>query len=458
MKFAECLIHISKDYILNTAADMIIETFNITPQRAFLALRHLQMPFIFPGGASRRHSIVSASPLEVIKTDGRAADPFTALSETAARYSRKSKGPFPFNSGAVGYFSYDLKDVIEPKVFKERGKKGIGIPASIIGIYDPVFIYDHAEEKGYLVSTGGLKERVEEFRKAFNNAPEGLPERLSMACAGFSSNFTKEGYLNAINRAKDYISSGDIYQINLSQRLTIPWKGDAFSLFASLTENYPMPFGSFIDYGEFQIISNSPERLLKIADGIVETSPIKGTRPRGKDPEEDSFFIEELKKSKKERAEHVMIVDLERNDLGRISVPGSVNVTEFEEAYTYPGLHHMISTVRGILKEGIDSPSALRSVFPGGSVTGAPKIRAMEIIDELEPDKRDIYTGAVGWMDFNGEMDFSMAIRTAVSKDGLLYLNVGGGIVADSVPEDEYVETLIKAKDFLSTLGIEVKV
>jgi anthranilate/para-aminobenzoate synthase component I len=204
-----------------------------------------------------------------------------------------------------------------------------------------------------------------------------------------------------------------------------------------------------MDCGAFKIISNSPERLLKVEDGIVETQPIKGTRPRGSTDEEDRRFMEELKNSTKERAEHVMVVDLERNDLGRVSIPGSIEVRDFEKIETYPVLHHMVSTVRGRLKPGMDGPMALRASFPGGSVTGAPKIRAMEIIDELEPNLRGIYTGGVGFIDFNGSMDISMAIRTALYKDGRLHLNVGGGIVADSVPEDEYEETILKARDFL---------
>lgn len=268
-----------------------------------------------------------------------------------------------------------------------------------------------------------------------------------------SSNFTRDEYLETVLKAQEYISSGDIYQINLSQRLTLPIGGDPLGLYTRLIETSPAPFSSFFDYGQFQIISNSPERLLKVDGRTVETSPIKGTRPRGGTPEEDRQLIEELRTSVKERAEHVMIVDLERNDLGRVSEPGTVAVTSFERVETFPGLHHMVSTVRGTLRKGIHPMECLKSAFPGGSITGAPKIRAMEIIDEIEPAPRGVYTGGIGWMGFNGEMDISMAIRTAVVRNNTLYLHVGGGIVADSVPELEYGETLLKAKCFLDVVG-----
>jgi para-aminobenzoate synthetase component 1 len=205
-----------------------------------------------------------------------------------------------------------------------------------------------------------------------------------------------------------------------------------------------------MDMGDFQIISNSPERLLKTEGTSAETSPIKGTRPRGRTPEEDKRFIWALKNSAKERAEHVMIVDLERSDLGAVSAPGSVNVTEFEAVKTFPGLHHMVSTISSTLESS--SLECLRAIFPGGSVTGAPKIRAMEIIDELENAPRGLYTGGLGWVDFSGDMDMTMAIRTAVYKDGALYLSVGSGIVADSKPEEEYDETILKAKDFFDAI------
>ena len=437
---------------------LIKEITGTGPAEAFIALRGLGMPFLLNG---LKFSYAGAGPLTVVKTENGVtvvdnmpaefADPFEALSALLKAYDIP-QGPFPFSSGVVAYFSYDLKGLIEPKASAVI-KKGLAIPECVAGIYDPVFVFDHEKEKGFLVSATGDGERFEAYLNRL-----GAGARLKAAeigrAAGMRSDFTRDEYISAVARAKEFIAAGDIYQINLSQRLTIDWQGDPFALYLSLVERYPALYCSFLDYGGFQIISNSPENLLRVSGGVAETSPIKGTRSRGKTPEEDRALIEELKASRKEMAEHVMIVDLERNDLGKISVPGSVEVSSFAKIETYPHLHHMVSTVRGRLKKGISAPAALRQIFPGGSITGAPKIRAMEIIDALECHSRSIYTGGIGWFGFDGSADVAMAIRTAVYKDGELNLSVGGGIVADSEPEDEYRETLLKARDFLEVLKL----
>ncbi|MFZ3072374.1 MAG: anthranilate synthase component I family protein, partial [Thermodesulfobacteriota bacterium] len=263
------------------------------------------------------------------------------------------------------------------------------------------------------------------------------------------TNLSKDEYSAMIKKALAYIAAGDIYQINLSRRLKIPIKKDPFEIYSSMTAVAPSRFPCFFDCGGFQILSNSPERFLRVTGRKAETEPIKGTRPRGKNPIEDRTLIEELKKSPKENSEHVMIVDLGRNDIGRISEPDTVKVESFKRIETYPSLHHMVSTISGTLKSGIGPAEAIKFMFPGGSVTGAPKIRAMELIEELEPLRRGLYTGAMGYIDLCGDMDLSMIIRTAIAKDGSLDLSVGGGIVADSNPEEEYLETEIKAADFL---------
>lgn len=406
-------------------------------------------------------SYAGAGPLSIVKTengitavDGKAStfhDPFEALSALLKTHGI-SQGPFPFSSGAVAYFSYDLKGLIEPRANGQK-KEGLSIPDCMAGIYDPVFVFDHGQGKGFLVSLIGNGERFEAYIKRLKAGTGPVPKEVSPGLA-MRSDFSKDEYVAAVARAKEYIAAGDIYQINLSQRITIDWQGDPFALYLSLVERYPALYCSFLDYGGFQIISNSPENLLRVSDGIAGTSPIKGTRRRGKTAEEDQALIEELRASRKETAEHVMIVDLERNDLGRISVPGSVEVASFAEIETYPHLHHMVSTIRGRLKQGIDAPTALKQIFPGGSITGAPKIRAMEIIDEIESLSRSVYTGGIGWFGFDGSADIAMAIRTAVYKNGMIQLSVGGGIVADSEPEDEYRETLLKARDFLEVLGL----
>jgi len=454
---------------------VIIETIDdMAPELAFAALRRLPMPFIFSGArdGKRAHSYVGAAPIASIVTRaGRTVlydagssgtrriftDPFEAVSTLPGEMGYPGAGPFPFNGGAAGYFSYDLKDVISPKpeAVVPEAKTRAGVPECVLGIYDPIFVYDHNNETASLVSPGNRTERVEEMRSALAS-PRGrelYPRPLQRPAPRFDSETTREQYIDSIKKVQEYISSGEIYQINISRRMTTVWESDPFSLYLRLLDACPAPFSSFMDMGAFQIICNTPERLMKVCADVVETGPIKGTRPRGADPDSDRRMVEELKQSVKERAEHVMIVDLERNDLGRVAVAGSVEVEGFEAIETYPHLHHMVSTVRARLRPGIGPASALKAAFPGGSITGAPKIRAMEIIDEIEPSRRGIYTGGIGWIDFNGDMDVSMAIRTALCRDGLLELNVGGGIVADSVPEDEYTETIIKAMDFLDVMG-----
>ena len=447
---------------------MLLEKIDLSAEDAFARLRNLPMPFISSGvaaGSRGAYRFAGADPLLTVKTEsgkttvsgkGRSesySDPFKALSDVVAGLKSEVR-VFPFNSGLFGYFSYDLKGIVEPRAASGKHDHGAPpVPELMAGLYDPVFVYDTTKAAGHLVSASGDTGRFAVFMDLLKNGPAAAP---GLTEAGqYSSNMTREEYLSMISRALAYISSGDIYQINLSQRFSIRLKGDPYALFLKLSRDHPAPFSSYLDLGGFQIISNSPERLLKVSGRSVETSPIKGTRPRGRNAEEDLAMIEELRTSVKERAEHVMIVDLERNDLGRVSVTGSVTVAEFEKVDTYRHLHHMVSTVRGTLRPGVDAAAALRAVFPGGSVTGAPKIRAMEIIEELEPSPRGVYTGGIGWMDLNGDMDIAMAIRTAVFSDGLLHLHVGGGIVADSLAEDEYEETLLKARDFLSCLGIE---
>jgi para-aminobenzoate synthetase component 1 len=430
----------------------IVPVQNVTPETAFLALKNLGRPFLFSGSgaAGRRYSYAGGGPLSTMDTDY-GADPFETLSKALA-LSKAEPGPFPFTSGAVAYFSYDLKGLIEPGV-AFRKKDGPRIPLCMSAIYDPVFVYDHEEDAGFLVSRSAPDERIAAFMELLEDAPSLTAGAIPKA-AGFSSDTSKKEYMASVIRAKEYIASGDIYQINLSHRLSIQWQGDPFALYMKLLETHPAPSSSYLDCGEFQIISNSPERLLKVTDSVAETCPIKGTRRRGNGPIEDNALMEELRASRKERAEHVMIVDLERSDLGKVCLPGSVEVSSFEEIVSYPHLHHMVSTIKGKLKASVDSPLALRALFPGGSITGAPKVRAMQIIDEIENSARAIYTGGIGWFDHGGASEVSIAIRTALYKDGVLSLSVGGGIVADSVPEDEYDETILKAQDFLRALGV----
>ncbi|MEE9542332.1 MAG: aminodeoxychorismate synthase component I, partial [Thermodesulfobacteriota bacterium] len=408
-------------------------------------------------GTSRSYSYIGVSPFMVIEGE---ADPFAALSELLKKYKSEA-GPFPFSGGAVGYFSYDLRDnLINTHAKGETKKEAPLIAPSILGVYDTIVAIDHARQKSYLVERGfsGAGENSKMITALAKEKKRFARTEPKESGSAPRSNLTREEYISKVEAAKRYITEGDIYQINIAQKFEIPFNGDSFSLYRDIVESSPAPFSSFLDFGSFQIISNTPERLLKIKDGTAVTEPIKGTRKRGASKAEDLILIEELRGSPKERAEHVMIVDLERSDLGRICETGTVKVEEFERVLTLPGLHHMVSSVRGRLKEGLTGPEALKMIFPGGSITGAPKIRAMEIIDELEPTPRGLYTGALGWFDFSGALDIAMAIRTAVSKEATLHLGVGSGIVADSVPEEEYDETILKAKDFFGAVNKEKKI
>ncbi|MBU4341781.1 MAG: aminodeoxychorismate synthase component I, partial [Candidatus Altiarchaeota archaeon] len=253
-------------------------------------------------------------------------------------------------------------------------------------------------------------------------------------------------------RVKEYIAAGDIYQANISQRLEAEMMIESWELYKRLREINPAPFAAFLNFGDIAVVSASPERFFRVEGRRIETRPIKGTRPRGGDSEEDKGLEKELLASEKDKAEHVMIVDLERNDLGKVCEFGSIKVSEFEVIEGYSTVFQMVSTVEGVLREDVSQVDCLRAMFPGGSITGAPKVRAMEIIEELEPTKRGLYTGSIGYLGFNGNIDLSIVIRTFLVKDNRAYFQVGGGIVADSSPEAEYQETMDKAKALIDSL------
>lgn len=419
-----------------------------------------------PLSMPNRFSIVGCDPLIIIKaqqdeveiTDGNnkrkvKGEPFLVLDSILSNYKR---GFSEIPSGVcVGYLGYDLKNMVEDLPPKKEDT--LVLPDMIMGVYDTLFVYDHYVRKGYIVSPD---EREEGFKRYIEIIKSPLSvigsDFKSASNAGkkklFSSNFTRDEYLDAVKKAKGHIREGDIYQINISQRFSMPFAYDTKNLYSRLRRGHPVEFSAFFDYGDFQVISNSPECFLKISSGIIETYPIKGTRPRGKDYLEDEEIIRELKTNIKELAEHIMIVDLERNDLGRVCVTGTVKVKELERIVTYPTLHHLVSCVTGKIKNEVAPIECIKACFPGGSVTGAPKIKAMEIIEKLEPTPRGIYTGAIGYIDFSGNVNLGMAIRTSVFSRGRMFLNVGSGIVADSVPEDEYEETILKAEAFFRAI------
>ena len=382
-----------------------------------------------------------------------------------------------FPGGAVGYFSYDLCRLLES--IPSAAGDDLGLPDLFFAFYDSIIAYHHPTSTYRLISTGlpekGTARRLRAGRRLVQmermiesterewrrtgggSANAAALERFSRSsvperAAPPASNFSRDDYLRAIERALEYIRAGDIYQVNLSQRFCFPLPGDPYRLYSALRKVNPAPFGAYLDCGEYAVLSASPERFLQVSGGNVVTRPIKGTRPRSDVPGIDRALADELLASPKDRAENVMIVDVERNDLGRVCIPGTITVPELFSLEAHPTVYHLVSTVRGKLRPEMGPIDVVRACFPSGSITGAPKIRAMQIIDELEPTRRSIYTGAVGYIDFAGRMDLNIVIRTVLAAGGQGYLQVGGGIVADSDPETEYQETLHKAGGVLRAL------
>jgi len=403
---------------------------------------------IFEGGQSQRFS----------------GDPFDVLKELISRYSLASSGYSPFLAGAVGYFGYDLCHFVEK--LPRKSVDDLELPDCYLGFYDLVLSFDHLTNR-LSISSSGLPEkepakrrkraklRLGEALDILNKAsPEDFSVREEYKISEIRSNFSRTSYLNAVERAREYIRAGDIFQVNLSQRFSCSQPALPFTIYEHLRQINPAPFASFLNFPELAIVSASPERFLRISGRKVQTRPIKGTRPRGKDDVEDRRLAKELWDSEKDRAELIMIVDLERNDLGRVCEYGTVRVPELITLETHPTVFHLVSTVEGVLKEGNGCIDCIKACFPGGSITGAPKIRAMEIIDELEPNQRGVYTGSIGYIGFNGETDLNIVIRTMVIAHGKIYFHAGGGIVADSDPEIEYEETLHKARALMETLTI----
>jgi len=384
----------------------------------------------------------------------------------------------PFTCGAVGYFAYDLCHFIEK--LPDTTIDDIEFPEMCFSFYDTVIGFDHLKNKCYLMSVDfkpysnkRTEKRIDQALRMISNGwnmPTEEESRLSRRRIKrkIISNFSKENYLRAVECAKQYINAGDIYQVNLSQRFQTQTETSPYEIYKRLRKINPAPFSCYLRFDNKYIISSSPERFLSLRSTLdstvkhsgsivrnIQTRPIKGTRPRSKDENINAKMKEDLLSSEKDNAELAMIVDLERNDLGRVCKYNTVKVTEKKELEEHPTVYHLVATIEGELHSRYDSIDLLKATFPGGSITGAPKVRAMQIIDELEPTKRSVYTGAIGYLSFNGNIDFNIAIRTFLAKDDHIYFQVGGGIVADSNPEDEYEETLHKAKALIDTLEKE---
>ncbi|MCS7045216.1 MAG: aminodeoxychorismate synthase component I [Gemmataceae bacterium] len=381
----------------------------------------------------------------------------------------------PFQGGAAGLFGYELGHEMER--LPQPAVNDFGVPALAVGLYDWVLAFDQQQRRAWLISTGlplaeasrraaRAAQRADEVRRRLDRGPAAdVGWRREDACpvrtpsydvpglAGVASNFSRATYLAAVRRAIDYIHAGDCFQVNFAQRLVTRQRASPLEIYERLRARNPAPFAAYFHLGEFTIASASPERFVRLSGNEVETRPIKGTRPRGYTPEEDLARAEELKASTKDRAENVMIVDLLRNDLGRVCEFGSIRVTALCRLETHPFVHHLVSDICGRLRPELDAIDLLRAAFPGGSVTGAPKIRSMEIIAELEGVARGPYCGCLGFIGFDGSMDTNILIRTLVLGRGWVHFAVGGGIVADSEPDREYAESWHKAEGLLRSLS-----
>jgi len=467
------------------------------PEEAFLRLcgrpHCLFLDSALRHPALGRYSFVAADPFDYLELPPDAVD---GLGELARRMSdvqaATTAGLPPFQGGAAGLFSYDLGRQLE--TLPSPAFDEFQVPALAVGLYDVVVAFDHVDDRGWIISQGfpevdpvsrrrRARRRLEEVRGWLSGPPGGawhaLAERGHVATnmatqatpchpvvrpdelapqhpvaglEGLWSNFSEVAYLKAVERAIEYIFAGDVFQVNLAQRLLFPAGDDSVALYLRLRRRNPAPFAGYFDLGDFQIVSSSPERFLRVSDRVVETRPIKGTRPRVDRREADLSTGEELRRSEKDRAENVMIVDLLRNDLARVCRADSVYVSQLCGLETYEYVQHLVSAVCGTLREERTPIDLIRAAFPGGSVTGAPKVRAMEIIAELEPTARGAYCGSLGYLGFDGSLDLSILIRTITAGRGWWQAPVGGGIVAQSVPSREYEETWDKAKGLIQAL------
>lgn len=378
------------------------------------------------------------------------------LRDYLKKHRVKNETELPITEGAIGYFSYEYGRKKEG--VKGQHEEGPKIPDCILNFYDVFLIEDLEKGCLYGIANGHLSpatEALKELEEAVKRAAEenDLPEKQEQSSEiRVFPNFEKEEYKKAVDDMIRYIIEGDIYIANMTQHLRIESRKSPYEMFRKLRVCNPSPFGGYFNYGDFQVVSASPERFLQVKKGHVKTRPIKGTRKRGADKEEDDRLRKELQDSEKDKSELLMIVDLERNDLNRVCVPGSVKVTELFSVEEYATVFHLISNVEGDLAPGMTIMDLMEAAFPGGSITGAPKLRAMEIIEELEHGGRNLYTGSLGYLTLDGDCDFNIVIRTAVCQDGKYYLGVGGGITCESDLEFEYEETLQKAKALLEAL------
>jgi para-aminobenzoate synthetase component 1 len=379
--------------------------------------------------------------------------PFEELNKLINMYKVENSTELPYVAGAMGYFSYDLGRTIEelPVIAKEEVK----IPDCYFYFYDNAVIVDNLKKKTYVSALGILKSgeySINEIRHKILRGNKVKYNEIDKSNTEFTSNFGKDEYIETVEKFRQFIRSGDIYIANLTQRFCCETEKNPYDVYRDLRYINPAPFAAFMNVEDFSIVCSSPERFLEIRNNIIQTRPIKGTRPRGRNKEEDLKNRQELIDSEKDKSELLMIVDLERNDLSKVCKPYSVKVTELFKLEEYSTVFHLVSTVVGELKDEYTAVDCVKACFPGGSITGAPKVRSMEVIEELEPTRRNIYTGCIGYLGFDGNVDLNIVIRTILMKDGKAYLGVGGGITWESIKEDEYMETLDKARALMRVL------
>lgn len=384
----------------------------------------------------------------------REGDPFKILEELISTYSYEyNEVEIPLLSGAIGFISYDAGRIIEK--LPDDSDEDFNIPDLRFVFYDNLVIFDLMNNRQFISALGMVSESdisIREIDREIKSAIKLDKIHVLESSNNFESNFTKDEYKKSISKLKDYIVSGDVYIANMTQRFKCHNEEEAIDIYRKLRTINKAPFSALLNYEDFQIISSSPERFIQIIDGKASTRPIKGTRPRGTTKEEDEKNKLELLNSEKDRAELLMVVDLERNDFSKVCKSGTVKVTELFKLEEYATVFHLVSTIEGELEKDISAVKCIRECFPGGSITGTPKIRAMEIIEELEGLKRNIYTGTIGYFDFRGNADFNIVIRTIVKRGNKAYFGVGGGITYDSIEEDEYNETIDKAKALMRVL------
>nr|WP_089122872.1 aminodeoxychorismate synthase component 1 [Vibrio algivorus] len=435
----------------------------------FATIEHLPWVMLLRSAAdghpNNRYDILVANPIAKLLTHGSITsiyqktdtsewqtqqskdDPFTLLAHYQQQLlpAQPSIDDVPFIGGALGYFGYDLGRRIEQ--IPSLADHDIPTADMAIGLYEWAFIIDHHLKQAYFVG-----QNIDQHQ-AWLESQQNLPNKAFSLTSDWQSNMTKSSYIEKFNAIQEYLRSGDCYQINLAQRFSAQYQGSEWLAYQALEESNHAPFSAFIRTDETTLISISPERFLELNQNLIETKPIKGTRPRSKEVEQDNQLAEQLKNAEKDQAENLMIVDLLRNDIGRVAKPGSVTVPELFAIESFPAVHHLVSTIRAILDKDQCGNDLLRACFPGGSITGAPKIRAMEIIEELEPHRRNAYCGSIGYLSRCGRMDTNITIRTLVAYQQHLYAWAGGGIVADSEAESEYQETLDKVSRILPTLS-----